>query len=54
MRESKESEIQAIHDKNPRAYKNVVQVVRETCELEQFRSTAEHIHFVVKKISKGS
>jgi len=42
-------EIDQIHSSNPKAYQNIVQMVRKTCELEQYRSTSEHIHFVVKK-----
>ncbi len=43
------NDINHIHSSNPKAYQNIVQMVRETCELEQYRSTSEHIHFVVKK-----
>jgi len=41
--------IEELYTSNQKAYENILQLVRETCELEQFRSTAEHLHFVVKK-----
>lgn len=41
--------ISQIHEDQPQVYGNILQFVRETCELDQFRSTAEHIHFVVRK-----
>jgi SAM-dependent methyltransferase len=41
--------IQKVAEENPSAYENILQFVRETCELEQFRSTGEHIHFVVQR-----
>ncbi len=34
---------------NPEAYSNVVQVAAETCELEQYRDSTDHLHIVVRK-----
>lgn len=34
---------------NPEAYANVVQVAAETCELEQYRDSTDHLHIVVQK-----
>ena len=35
--------------KNPEAYANVVEVAAETCELEQYRDSTDHLHIVVSK-----
>lgn len=35
----------------PQTYQNIIQVVSETCELEQYRDTTEHLHIVVKKFA---
>lgn len=34
---------------NPEAYANVVTVAAETCELAQYRDSADHLHIVVSK-----
>ena len=34
---------------NPDAYENIVQVAAETCELEQYRDSTDHLHIVVRK-----
>jgi len=34
---------------NPEAYENVVEVAAETCEMEQYRDTTDHLHIVVSK-----
>lgn len=34
---------------NPEAYANVVEVAAETCELEQYRDSTDHLHIVVGK-----
>ena len=34
---------------NPEAYANVVEVAAETCELEQYRDSTDHLHIVVSK-----
>lgn len=34
---------------NPEAYANVVQVAAETCELEQYRDSTDHLHIVARK-----
>jgi hypothetical protein len=36
---------------NPEAYANVVEVAAETCELEQYRDSTDHLHIVVTKES---
>lgn len=36
-------------EKHPQAYENVLEMIAETSELKQFRDTAEHIHFIVRK-----
>ncbi len=33
----------------PEAFDNVLEAAEETCELERYRDTTEHIHFVVQK-----
>lgn len=37
---------------NPEAYKNIVQMAAETCELTQYRDSTDHLHIVASK--KGS
>jgi ubiquinone/menaquinone biosynthesis C-methylase UbiE len=34
---------------NPEAYANIVEVAAETCELEQYRNSTDHLHIVVGK-----
>lgn len=34
---------------NPEAYWNVVEVAAETCELQQYRDSADHLHIVARK-----
>jgi 2-polyprenyl-3-methyl-5-hydroxy-6-metoxy-1,4-benzoquinol methylase len=34
---------------NPEAYENIVQVAAETCELEQYRDSTDHLHIVARK-----
>lgn len=34
---------------NPEAYENIVEVAVETCELEQYRDSTDHLHIVVRK-----
>jgi S-adenosylmethionine-dependent methyltransferase len=34
---------------SPEAYANVVQVAAETCELEQYRDSTDHLHIVARK-----
>jgi S-adenosylmethionine-dependent methyltransferase len=34
---------------DPEAYANVVQAAAETCELEQYRDSTDHLHIVVRK-----
>jgi S-adenosylmethionine-dependent methyltransferase len=34
---------------NPEAYENVVKVAAETCELEQYRDSTDHLHVVARK-----
>ncbi len=34
---------------NPRAYRNIVQLAAETCELPQYRDATEHLHIVARK-----
>lgn len=41
--------ISEIAEQHPKAYETILQVIRESCEEEQFRSTSEHLCFVVKK-----
>lgn len=43
------SEVEEIARRLPQAYESLVKLVRETCEKEPFRSTAEHLHFVATK-----
>lgn len=33
----------------PEVYENLLQIVPETCELEQYRDATEHLHLVVRK-----
>lgn len=40
--------INEINENYPKSYKNILDLVVETCECEQFRDTAEHLHIVVK------
>ena len=37
----------------PEAYKNIAQVASETCELEQYRDSTDHIHIVAMKMDEG-
>ena len=34
---------------SPEAYENIVQMAAETCELEQYRDSTDHLHIVVRK-----
>jgi S-adenosylmethionine-dependent methyltransferase len=36
---------------NPEAYENIVQVAAETCELEQYRDSTDHLHIIARKRS---
>jgi S-adenosylmethionine-dependent methyltransferase len=38
---------------NPEAYENVVYVAAETCELEQYRDSTDHLHVVARKKGIG-
>jgi ubiquinone/menaquinone biosynthesis C-methylase UbiE len=41
--------LERLATENPEAYRNVVQVAAETCELEQYRDSTDHLHIVVRK-----
>lgn len=42
-------EVTRLSEEAPAAYENVLALVRETCELPQFRDATEHLHAVVRK-----
>jgi len=41
--------INEIEKKYPKSYKKILNLVVKTCEYEQFKDTAEHLHLVVEK-----
>ena len=41
--------INEIEKKFPKSYKKILNLVVKTCEYEQFKDTAEHLHLVVEK-----
>lgn len=41
--------LEQVAAENPEAYANIVEVAAETCELEQYRDSTDHLHIVVGK-----
>jgi ubiquinone/menaquinone biosynthesis C-methylase UbiE len=41
--------IRRIAEENPKAYSNILELIPVAASLPQFRDTAEHVHFVVRK-----
>ena len=41
--------LEQVAAENPEAYANIVEVAAETCELEQYRDSTDHLHIVVSK-----
>ncbi len=45
--------VKAIHDSDPEAYRNILEVAAELCEAPQYRDDTEHVHFVLLKPGRG-
>lgn len=41
--------LERVAQDEPEAYKNIVEVAAEMCELEQYRDSTDHLHIVVRK-----
>jgi|SRR5688572_16116414 len=41
--------LEKLQAENPEAYANIIQVAAETCELEQYRDSSDHLHIVVRR-----
>jgi ubiquinone/menaquinone biosynthesis C-methylase UbiE len=41
--------VAALAERDPEAYKNVVAVAAETCELPQYRDATDHLHVVIRR-----
>lgn len=41
--------VAALAERDPEAYKNVVAVAAETCELPQYGDATDHLHAVIRR-----
>jgi S-adenosylmethionine-dependent methyltransferase len=46
-------EVARIAEEDPTAYENILELVRDTCDLPAYRDCTEHLHVVVRRISSS-